>query len=126
MIIQPIAIGKINIYGVVSKGRCQVIDYVEELPESDQKQVISLFKLITESGLPRSQQKFRLLGNGIFELKTRGGVRFFCFQAGALLPNTLIITHGMMKPQSRVLKREAKKARKLLDQFSHGEVKILD
>ena len=68
-----------------------------------QKQLFALFQLILENGPPNDKRKFNPIGDKIYELKTRSGVRILCFYGGSLLQKSLILTHGFFKPAKRVL-----------------------
>jgi phage-related protein len=100
-----------------------VRDYINNLDASQQTQLFSLFDRILGHGPPKNERKFKNIGNQIYELKTRSGVRILCFYGGAFLPKSLILTHGFSKPGKKVLRREKEKAinwRK--DYFENAEI----
>ena len=82
------------------------------------------FKRILDVGPPRNQEKFKSIGDGIYELKTRGGVRILAFFGGELLERSIVLTHGFKKPQKRVLKREKEKALRWYRDYSNGYFEI--
>lgn len=109
---------KFSLYAVVINNVCLVQDYIDSLELKQQRQVFALFNLILEHGPPKDQQKFKNIGDKIYELKTRSGVRILCFCGGVVLRKTLILTHGFEKPGKIVLRREKEKAIDWLNAFS--------
>lgn len=110
MYIAHIASGsKYHLYERTEKRVGQVTRYVSTLPEADERQVIALFRFILENGLPMNKEKFRHIGDQIYELKTRRGIRILGFSGSPLLQDTLILTHGLRKPKQKVLMREKEK-----------------
>lgn len=99
-----------DLYEIVIKGKGLFEEYLSGLEMIDKKQVSALLKRICKHGRPAKEtRKFNTLGDNTFELKTRGGVRVFCFFGGPLLPKALILCHGTKKPKKKVLKREKEK-----------------
>ena len=99
-----------NLYALVIDKTYSVQEYISNLETIDQKQVVALFNLILQKGPPHNKQKFRSIGDAIYELKTRRGVRILCFYGGPNLPRSLVLTHGFSKPKRRGLASEKKKA----------------
>ena len=99
-----------DLYAIVIDEVCLVQEFIDRLTEKEQNQVIALFQLILNSGVPFNKRKFRNIGDQIYELKTRSGVRILGFFGGADLPRSLILTHGFYKQHSKILVREKKKA----------------
>jgi phage-related protein len=115
-----------NLYAIVSDNRCFIQEFITNLEEKDLKQVLTLFKSIVEIGLPHNEQKFRNIGENIYELKTRGGVRILSFFAGPNLPKSLILTHGFFKSGNRIFLRERDKAIKWYKEFfESSDIKIV-
>ncbi|MCP4399978.1 MAG: hypothetical protein GY801_22060 [bacterium] len=98
-----------SLYERAENSRGQVSLYVSTLPAKDQKQVIALFQFIIEHGLPMNKEKFRHIGDRVYELKTRGGIRILGFFGAPLLQNAFILTHGLRKPKQKILMREKEK-----------------
>jgi phage-related protein len=99
-----------TIYAIVFSNRCFVQEFIINLEEQDLKQVLTLLNAICETGPPHNETKFRNIGEKIYELKTRRGVRILGFFAGSNLPKSLILTHGFYKSGNRILVRERDKA----------------
>lgn len=99
-----------DLYALVVNEECQVQEYISSLEDKCQTQVFTLFNFILEKGPPHNEQKFRNIGDEIYELKTWRGARFLSFFGGSSLPRSLILTHGFSKPKPRGLAREKKKA----------------
>jgi len=99
-----------SLYAVVINNTCLVQNYIDSLEEKYQSQLFALFNRILEHGPPNDERKFRPIGDKIFELKTRSGIRILCFYGGSFLRQTLILTHGFDKAGKRILRREKEKA----------------
>lgn len=99
-----------DIYGLAIGDLCPVQEYLLSLDLKDQKQITALITFIAENGPPTNIEKFKPLGEGIFELKTRSGIRILSFFGGSSLPRSLILTHGFPKPKPRTLQQEIRKA----------------
>ena len=59
-----------DLYAIELNNKCQVREYISNLDEIDQKQIISLFNRILENGPPSYRQKVNYIGDYIYELKT--------------------------------------------------------
>ncbi len=95
-----------TLYARVESAVCQVKASIASLTEKDQKHIFTLLKFILEQGIPMNKEKFRHIGDQIYELKTRGGIRILCFLGSPVLPDALILTHGFRKPKPKRLIRE--------------------
>ncbi len=99
-----------DLYALVIDEKCQVWEYISSLDGQNQTQAFALFNHILEKGPPHNKEKFRNIGNGIYELKTWRGMRILSFFGSSSLPRSLILTHGFPKPKEKGLAREKKKA----------------
>ena len=115
-----------SLYALVIEGSCQVLKFIENSDQRNQNQIVSLFNLITKTGPPHNKEKYRNLGNGIYELKTRGGLRVLSFTGGANLRKSLILTHAIKKPHDRVVIREKEKALRWRGQFFNQQITFVD
>jgi phage-related protein len=102
------------LYALVVNNKRLLRNFIEGLDESNKKQVVNLIQQRADRAQIHNQQHFRSLGDDIFELKTRNGVRILCFWSGT---NKLVLTHGFFKPHSKVLKQEKEKALKWLKEY---------
>ncbi len=98
---------ELNLYALVVNGKCLIRDFINSLENQSKKQVAKLLEQRAAHLVVSNEQKFRSIGDNIFELKTRGGVRILCFWGG---PKRLIITHGFFKPTRKILQAEKAKA----------------
>lgn len=114
-----------SLYAIQDSNRCLAQEYIESLEIKYQKQIINLFHQVTTAGLPKSEEKFRPIGDKIYEFKTRSGVRILCFFAGRNLRRALILTHGFQKPGGRIFQREKDKAITWHKEYMTGEVNIV-
>lgn len=102
------------LYALVVNKKCLIRDFINSLEDQDKKQVTNLLKQRADRFHIHNEQQFRPLGNEIFELKTRGGVRILCFWDGQ---RKLVLTHGFFKPPKKLLKKEIEKAIKWLKEY---------
>jgi phage-related protein len=127
MYITKLGSGKsFDLYALVVNEEHQVQEYILSLEDKDQTQVFALFNFILEKGPPHNIQKFRNIGNEIYELKTWRGVRLLSFFGGSSLPRSLILAHGFFKPGNKELARAKKKAVKLRKEFLGSPIIIKD
>jgi len=115
-----------SIYALIAKNRCPYKDYIEALENKYKTQVIALVNHIAERGT-HNILKMRPLREGIYELKTRSGIRIFCF---FFENRMLLLTHGQRKPKPNALKIEIDKAlalkKQFLDDFKKGLNREID
>lgn len=102
------------LYALVVNKICLIRDFISGLEDGDRKQVANLIKQRADRLNIHNQQHFRSLGNEIFELKTRNGIRILCFWYGE---RKLVLTHGFFKPHPKVLKNEKEKAMQWLKEL---------
>jgi len=114
-----------NIFAIVIDDLCQAQEYIDNSDLKNQKQITALFNLITVSGLPHNEEKFKTIGDDIFQLKTQRGMRILCFTGGSKLPKSLILTHAFNKPKKKELRREKTRAIELKHQYLNEEIKVL-
>ena len=113
--IEKLLVGKeLTLSALVVNKKCLIRDFINNLKDQDKKQVTNLLKQRADRFLIHNEQQFRPLGNEIFELKTRGGVRILCFWDGQ---RNLVLTHGFFKPAKKLLKKEKEKAIKWLKEY---------
>ncbi|WP_372796436.1 type II toxin-antitoxin system RelE/ParE family toxin [Pontiella sp.] len=60
-----------------------------------------------EHGVPKNRQKCNTLGNGLFEFKTRGGLRLVWFWDEQKM---IVCTHGFTKARPKTPRKEIEKA----------------
>ncbi|MCD6577271.1 MAG: type II toxin-antitoxin system RelE/ParE family toxin [Anaerolineaceae bacterium] len=104
----------LKLYALVVNGKCLIRDFINGLEIRSKKQVFKLIEQMADRLVLFDEQKFRAIGDNIFELKTRGGIRILCFWGGS---KTLILTHGFSKPTKKVLQIEKAKAIKWLKEY---------
>ena len=78
------------------------------MDQQKKERMMALINRIKNHGLPDNIEKFRPLGDGIYELKTRGGSRILCFKGRPQY--SLVLTHGFPKCKPQRLRREKEKA----------------
>lgn len=129
---------KFSLYVYVEENECQVIEFISTINDTYHPQVANIFERLCEHGDPHSNLKFRKIKGikgEIYEIKTFKGIRILCFksepdnpdivQGEPILKKSLILIKGMLKPQEKVLKREANKAEKLRRQYFNELIEII-
>lgn len=127
----------LSLYGYVEENECQVIKFISTINDTYHPQVANIFERLCEHGDPHSNLKFRKIKGikgEIYEIKTFKGIRILCFksepdnldmvQGEPILKKSLILIKGMLKPQEKVLKREAKKAEDLRQQYFNETIEM--
>ena len=99
-----------TVFALLVDGRCEVTDYLMELPEDVRSKMEAVIRALADEGFVPNQQKFRRLDAGVYELKLRNPpARLFCFQDG----RNWVCTHGHTKPGPRELRTHIAKVESL-------------
>lgn len=107
---------ELTLYVLVVNNVCQIFDFINSLQETDKKQVINTLKQRSDRFVIHNEQLFKYLDDGIFELKTRRGLRMLCFWNGK---RSLVFTHGFHKCSNKLLKIEIEKAIKWRNEYQN-------
>jgi phage-related protein len=91
-----------------SRDKCATLAFLSEQKMErvdDLDELGALLTLTAEKGPPQNETKFkRLQGtDGLYEFKTKGGLRVLCFWDDGSL---IICTHGFVKKQQKTPKQE--------------------
>ena len=97
---------------------CPAWAFIQSMDTASRKSITAVMKLQTDHGPIKNEQKSRLLGDGIFEFKTRQGDRVFYFYARA---GTTVLTHGCKKPKRSQLPVEIEKAQRLRQLYEEAQ-----
>lgn len=97
-----------TIFGIENDGKSLVKEFLDGMDQQNKTQMMALINRIKDHGLPHNIEKFRPLGDGIYELKTKGGSRILCFKGRPQY--SLVLTHGFPKCKPQRLRREKEKA----------------
>jgi hypothetical protein len=108
----PIA-GKISV--LVDGDRRPAIEFLEGLVDATQRRFTHLFVETMEHGPPKGHERFRHLGDQIYEFKTHDGYRMYCFLVAA--EKHVILTHGSKKEKPRVLRNQIVRAVQMRAQY---------
>jgi phage-related protein len=106
-----------DLFEVVVDGKHLLQDFIVGLSEPDQRKVSALLKRAAEHGPPRNEQKFKSLGDGLFEFKSFQ-VRIFCAFRGK---SVLVLTHGIKKKKDKHDKQDMLKANEILAMLEQKE-----
>jgi phage-related protein len=105
------------------RDRCRTLSYFQEqarLRPGEMEKLAVLLTETAESGPPKNENKFKDLEgtDGLYEFKTSGGLRVFCFwDEGSLI----VCTHGYLKGAQKAPKREVQQAEKLKRDYFHAK-----
>ena len=106
---------RFTLYAIEINGQCPVKEFIKGLKNSKKIQMLALINRILEHGPPVNEEKFRSLGNNIYELKTRSGARILCFWGKT--PNSLVLTHGFNKCKPKRLEAEKRRALEWFNEY---------
>ena len=109
---------RLSVLEPAQKGVGLVTAKASALQKIDQKQVLALLDSVVKNGLPSNKERFRHLQKGIYELKTKRGIRIFCFVPEGRSGNVLVLTSLRRKPKPKVLKTEIERAKHWRDQYN--------
>lgn len=118
--LKPLLSGdKFKIYGLVINGVCEAEIFLSELTDKEKSKIIPHLHYTANNGLIRNEQKFKNVGDDIFEFKGFQS-RILCFfDKGSLI----ILSHGCIKKRDKLDPTEIKKARKRKDEYFRKDVK---
>ena len=105
------------VIGEIAEPNRPLADFLNELEEDDADEharLVRLLEFVGDNEPPRNKEKCRQVGPGIFEFKTRGGVRVLWFYEANRL---IICTHGFPKSQEKRLSREVKRAEEWMKKY---------
>jgi hypothetical protein len=92
------------------RGECQVSDFLDAVERDDKASLVqttAILRQTADNGPPHNTQKSRPLADGIFELKTRSGVRIpYFYDAGQIV----VCSAAMKKPKKAELDRVIERA----------------
>mgnify|MGYP001551177106 FL=1 len=112
VVIRMITEGSLNtISAFGDKSSCELFEFFEEQRKvrlGEMKRLYRLFARTADKGVPNNNELVRFFNKeGIFEFKTRGGLRVFAFWDKGRL---IICTNGFVKKKQKTPRREIKKA----------------
>jgi phage-related protein len=111
---------KFKICGLMINGTCEAEEYLKGLPDKEKQKLFPLLKYTADSGPVKNEQKFKSIGDGIFEFKGFQSRLFCFFDEGRII----ILTHGCIKKRDRLDPADIKKARsRREDYFRKGSKK---
>ena len=108
---------KFAVYGWVNEGECLIEEFLVDLKShshNDWKRIVAMIARTAELGPPHDEEQCRALegdrAEGLFEFKTRGGVRVLWFyDRGSII----ICTHGFIKKRQKTPAGEIERAREI-------------
>ena len=112
IVIRLITEGSVNtLFAIGDESSCELFEFFEEQGRDrpdEMKRLLSLLDRSAEKGVPNNIEHVRFFNKeGIFEFKTRGGLRVFAFWDKGRL---IICTNGFVKKKQKTPKREIQKA----------------
>lgn len=110
---------KKTILYVLTGAKCWTREYIDSLEDKDKSKLLALLNRIVDNGPPRNKEKFRLLEDGIFEIKSYQD-RLLCFY-DKNKRNSLVITHGVKKKTQKLSRDEIERAKNLRKEYYREE-----
>ncbi|MBI5688308.1 MAG: type II toxin-antitoxin system RelE/ParE family toxin [Verrucomicrobia bacterium] len=110
-----------KIFALVVDEQNALLEFLNDQNEAMPDETAKLMRLLdnaAKSGPPRNEEKCRPLQDGIFEFKTRGGIRVFWFYDRDKL---IICTHGFVKKKQKTPPKEIERALKLKKLYENAE-----
>lgn len=105
---------KFHLHEVVVDGKHLLREFIDGLSEDDQKKIAALLKTTAELGVPKNEQKFKKLQDGLFEFKSYQ-IRIFCAFHGKAI---IVLTHGIIKKKNKHDKNDIDKAIEILKKLN--------
>jgi phage-related protein len=99
------------VYGIEKNGNSPALEFFTNLAVGDQAKLLALFRRLGDTGNFMNKQKFRELGDGLFEFKSyQIRVLFaYCKVERAVV----VLTHGFVKKQDGTPKEEIERAKRI-------------
>jgi putative component of toxin-antitoxin plasmid stabilization module len=92
-------------------GRYEAKEFLNSLARNLHEKMFSRLDRIANEGLPKNTEQYRMVGDGLGEVKIQG-VRLFVFRDGDRL---IVATHGMKKQgNDKTQDREIRRAKELM------------
>lgn len=107
------------VYGVEKNGNCPSLEFYSELSADDQVKVHALFKRLGDTGNIMNEQKFKNLGEGLFEFKSYQ-IRVLCAYC-KVERAVVVLTHGFIKKRDGTPKEEIERAKRI---FSEDQARL--
>ncbi len=110
---------KFKIYGLFVCDTCEAEVFLSDLSEKEKSKLIPQLHYTANNGLLRNEQKFKCVGDDIFEFKGFQSRLLCFFDKGKLI----ILSHGCIKKRDKLDPSEIKKARKRREEYFRKDVK---
>lgn len=104
---------KFKIYGLVLNGTCEADEFIKSLSDYEKSKIAPLLAHTANSGLLHNEQKFKNIGDDIFEFKGFQSRLLCFFDKGKMI----ILSHGCIKKRDKLDPAEIKKARKRKEEY---------
>lgn len=110
----------------IDKNDC-VSEFLKDLEKSNPpavKQLQNAMNSIASEKFYRNTTKFKPVGDGIFEIKTKSGIRLYTFFTeieGIDKPQLVLATNGGIKNTAKEQDRDIERAERIRDQFMNAK-----
>ena len=111
------------------RGHCPLQEFIDRLRivnQAEFRRAIALLGMTAANGPPRNEAKSRRLAKGIYELKTRGGIRIPYFVDEG---RVIICTEAIMKPKGTELRKIIRRSELMRESYfrakSAGALEII-
>ena len=89
----------LNIYVLEENGACELVSFLETVPETESARLYKYLDRMAQSGPLRNTEQSKPIAQGIFELRTWGGLRVFCFYDEGKM---VLCTNGYLKKRQKL------------------------
>lgn len=110
---------KFKIYGLLINGTCEAEEYLKGLSDKEKSKLMPLLQYTVQTGTLKNEQKFKSIGDGLFEFKGFQSRLFCFFEQGKII----ILTHGCIKKRDKLDPAEVKKARSRKEEYFRKDTK---
>jgi len=110
---------KFKVYGLLVNGTCEAEEYLKWLSDKEKSKLMPLLQYTVQTGTLKNEQKFKSIGDGLFEFKGFQSRLFCFFEQGKII----ILTHGCIKKRDKLDPAEVKKARSRKEEYFRKDTK---
>ncbi|MEI9865183.1 MAG: type II toxin-antitoxin system RelE/ParE family toxin [Limisphaerales bacterium] len=103
-----------SIWRLEENGKCEMLEFWENMDNGYRAKIDRSFRWTVENGLLRNNEKFKYIGDGLYEFRTIDGVRVFCFLDEGKM---LICTGGYIKKKDKLDPAEISRAKILKSKY---------
>lgn len=106
-----------TIYALEEDGKCELLDFLQSIDEDEMAKIVRYLDRWKDHGI-KDTEILKPVRDGIFELRTWGGTRVFCFyDAGKVV----ICSNGYVKKKNKLDPQQIKRAEVWRDKYLNAK-----